>query len=142
MSQRAGQRPFVVASLFRRFDLSECVTSIEHGISEHEVQRAVKIRCAFFGRDLKPGASRTREERRVRILVNSYFLDRRCADPGPVRFYSVDDESHSIGSDRTVIEKPRKCSYVVLVEDGHTVEGLTVDTVSVLILGNIGPYLA
>src|SRR6266478_2174566 len=97
VANRTGDRTFVVLPPLGGLNDREGVCSIEDGIAKQKVQGSVIVRRPSFGNDFQASPAGTREARRVRIVVDLYFLNGRRSDARSVGFHAVHDQRDPVG---------------------------------------------
>lgn len=136
-SDRSGERTFVELAFFWRLLVGEGIACVENGIAHQKIYRAVKIRRTTFGGDFQSCATRARVERGIWVLIDLYLLDRGRCHAWSVCLQAINYKRYSVGANGAIVEKSRKRGDVVLIENGHAVEGVSIDRVGVLVLGYV-----
>ena len=110
-------------------------------IAKYEIESAVILGRPGFGGDFYPSSAGARKLRRVRILVDLYFFNRRWRHTQVRHFHSIHDQRHSIRPDTPGIEKARHRDEVILIKHWQVAERLLIQRHCVLVVGGFGADL-
>ena len=94
-------------------------------------------RRTALGDDLQPRAARPGKSRRIWVLVDSDFLNRRRRNSRPVCLNPVHDQRDAIRPDGAVIQKARKHADVIPIKHRHAIQRRSVQVIRILIFGHI-----